>query len=230
MSDEGLGGIAIADWDSRLRSLVAAHGTEAGSVKYLEELRWPNGVYCPRCSSEQIGFLATRGRHYCRSCAYQFRVTVGTVLHDSHVPVATWLTVVGLMLRAERGFPATRLQALLGGSYKTAWFIEHRIRAALSEALANGVVSDRLSAGEWEPESNEGKSRDDAGTALIGRYHRVASVHRQAYVAEARWRASRGTGQEHFRATVEALLRKKPVRYQALIGGEQRSAPLLQPR
>ena len=155
----GVTGATVPCSDPRLAELTGSLGREGGSRAYLEELRWPDGVSCPRCDSDRVGYLEERRKHYCRDCAYQFRVTAGTVLHDTHVPAADWLTAVGLILDSPRGFPATRLQEILGGSYKTAWFIEHRIRAAMAQSL-DVPGPPHLSGGQ--PISSQPSSRSSA--------------------------------------------------------------------
>lgn len=98
----------------------------------LEELRWPNGVHCPRCDSEKISRIRERGQFDCDSCRYQFSVTVGTVLHDTHLPLRKWFVAAFLMCEAKKGVSALQLQRLIGvKSYRTAWYLSHRIRAAM---------------------------------------------------------------------------------------------------
>ena len=121
--------------DPRLARLAERHGNDACRL-YLEELRWPGGAECPRCESRDLLWLERRRRHQCRTCRYQFRVTAGTVLHDSHISLDGWFLAIALMLASERGMPATQLTAILGGSYKSAWFLEHRIRAAMAHRSA----------------------------------------------------------------------------------------------
>ena len=105
------------------------HGDD-GCRLYLEHVRWPYGVECPRCSSSDVLWLDRRRRHHCRGCRYQFRVTARTVFHDSHLSLPKWFLAISLMLSSESGFSAAQLQRVLGGSYKSAWFLEHRIRSA----------------------------------------------------------------------------------------------------
>jgi transposase-like protein len=195
----------VANGDRRLLEFIDALGVEQGAVAYLEEARWPNGVRCLRCSSERIGFLTVRQKHYCRSCRYQFRVTVGTVMHDSHVPAATWLAVVGLMVYSRSGLSANQLNMVLGGSYKTAWFVEHRIRVAMAEALANGARDSRPADRRLPIEA--------AGR----RYRSPGRIHAGKYTAEANWRLAYGADETGFRRTVEALMSKRPLPYRELL-------------
>ena len=214
--------------DTRLRELVGALGPERAALAYLEELRWPHGVSCPRCASEQTGWLERREKHYCRACRYQFRVSAGTVFHDSHVSPARWLAAVRLMLEAERGFPANRLREAIGGSYKTAWFVGHRIRAAMSRSLLDPGTPLALAhdlgerAGDAAPTASV-----SAGLALerwvlvrrlvAGAYHRPSLEHLSAYWNESRWRAAHLDDAHVFRETARALLAAEPLPYRELV-------------
>jgi transposase-like protein len=106
--------------------------------EYLERLRWPNGVVCPHCGTigehYQLDGKAHRpGLWKCRekNCREQFSVTVGTVFERSHVPLSKWLMAVHLMCSSKKGMSAHQLHRSLGVTYKTAWFMAHRIREAM---------------------------------------------------------------------------------------------------
>jgi len=116
--------------------------TEERCRQYLEELRWPAGVSCPQCEAGSITAIPSRRRFYCRRCRHFFSLTSGTVFHNSHLPIWKWFVAVDLMLESDDGVPANQLMQLVGGSYKTAWFAEHRIRAALCNA--QGVARPQL--------------------------------------------------------------------------------------
>ncbi|MEE9247633.1 MAG: IS1595 family transposase [Dehalococcoidia bacterium] len=100
----------------------------------LEELRWPNGVACTRCGSIEIRNSYTRNTYDCGSCGYEFSVTSGTMLHDTHLPLQKWLIAAYLMIEARKGVSANQLKRTIDVSYKTAWYLCHRIRAAMDEA------------------------------------------------------------------------------------------------
>lgn len=228
-----MSGLHVLRSDPRLEELVAALGAERGARAYLEELRWPDGPVCPRCESGRTGYLEARRKHYCRECAYQFRVTAGTVLHDSHLSASKWLLAVGLILDSEHGFPATRLQRILGGSYKSAWFVEHRIRAAIASALETSRPSfyvalgtGRSSSGKNDPRAfhkpDPAPEEIRAGLRLIkslasGAYHRASEEHLGAYWAELNWRIAYANDPNVFRKTVHALLERSPLPYDALV-------------
>jgi transposase-like protein len=126
-----------------LVELVEQFGSEGKCHDYLEGLRWPDGVKCPRCDSEKISRIAKRRQFDCDSCRYQFSVRVGTLFHDSKLPLWKWFLAVYLMSESKKGISANQLKRTLGVSYKTAWYLCHRIRAALKEGdeeLLAGIV------------------------------------------------------------------------------------------
>jgi len=109
-------------------------GTDDHCRLVLEELRWQGSPKCPRCDSDKLSRIAKRGQFDCDSCRYQFSVTVGTVLHDSHLPLRKWFIAAFLMCESKKGISALQLQRTIGVSYKTAWYLTQRIRAAMFEA------------------------------------------------------------------------------------------------
>ena len=100
----------------------------------LEELRWPDGVACIRCGSTHIRYSPSRTQYDCGSCGYQFSVTAGTMLHDSHLPLKKWFLAVYLMTESKKGISALQLKRTLNVAYRTAWYLCHRVRAAMEEA------------------------------------------------------------------------------------------------
>ena len=113
------------------------HDDEAARL-HLEAQRWPHGAYCPHCGeAEQVTLLggkSTRpGTYICKSCRTKFTVYVGTVFERSHVGLAKWLLAFRLMASSKKGVSAHQLHRSLGVTYKTAWFMAHRIREAMTE-------------------------------------------------------------------------------------------------
>ncbi len=126
-----------------LVELVDRFASEDACREYLEELRWPNGVACPRCGCESVSRIEKRNQYDCNSCRYQFSVTAGTIFHDSHLPLRKWFMAVYLICESKKGISAKQLQRTLAVSYKTAWYLCHRIRDAMGDdpqALLNGIV------------------------------------------------------------------------------------------
>ncbi len=99
----------------------------------LEALRWPNGnVACPHCGCGVLCEIAPRNQWDCLACRYQFSVTSGTIMHDSHLPLRKWLIAIYLMLESKKAISAQQMMRTLGiGSYRTAWYLCHRIREAM---------------------------------------------------------------------------------------------------
>lgn len=119
---------------------------ENAAREHLEALRWPSGPVCPHCGSVDAKRLpAQRGKPskahpegklragliQCNGCRGQFTVTVGTVFADSKVPLNKWLLATHLMVASKKGISAHQLHRMLGVTYKTAWFMAHRIREAM---------------------------------------------------------------------------------------------------
>jgi transposase-like protein len=126
-----------------LPDLIERFGSDEKCRAYLEELRWPSGVECPRCGGTTISRIVKRHQFDCDSCRYQFSVTAGTLFHDSHLPLWKWFLAIYLMGESKKGISAKQLQRTLGVSYKTAWYLAHRIRDAMGEddqPLLRGIV------------------------------------------------------------------------------------------
>jgi transposase-like protein len=113
--------------------LVERFQSEAKCRAYLEELRWPDGVRCPRCHSEKISRIAKRNQFDCDSCRYQFSVTAGTIFADSHLPLWKWFAAAYLIGESRKGISANQLKRTLDTTYKTAFYLTHRIRAAMKD-------------------------------------------------------------------------------------------------
>src|SRR3984957_10453333 len=110
---------------------------EAKAREALEAIRWPDGPFCPHCGNsdqEKIakgqGNAHRAGLYYCAECNGQFTVTVGTVMERSKIPLSKWLFAMHLMGASKKGMSELQLQRMLGVTYKTAWFLCHRIREA----------------------------------------------------------------------------------------------------
>jgi transposase-like protein len=142
--------------------------TEDQARDFFEIRRWPNVPVCPHCASVNVYLLggkSTRpGLRECRDCDGNFTVTVGTVMEDSHLPLATWAKAFHLMASSKKGVSALQLQRQLGlGSYRTAWFLAHRIREAMrcqpvAGMLKNSVQVDEAYIG-GKPRPGDGKPR-----------------------------------------------------------------------
>lgn len=127
-----------------LIDLCTAFSSDERCRELLERLRWPNGPECPRCHSTAIVRLVTSDKLlWCKECEYQFTVTANTIFHDSHLPLIKWFATTYLLCEAKKGMSANQIKRTLGISYKTAWYLCHRIRAAMATAdkpMLDGIV------------------------------------------------------------------------------------------
>lgn len=120
--------------EMNLIRLVDEFDSESKCRQRLEELRWPNGVACLRCGSLKVWRIDTRSLYECASCGYQSSALVGTVFQDTHLPLRKWFIATYLMLESKKGMSALQLSRILDVSYKTAWYLCHRIRSAVRDA------------------------------------------------------------------------------------------------
>lgn len=105
---------------------------------YLESVRWSNGAFCPHCGeAENVmkleGTSHRPGLYQCRSCRKQFTVTVGTLFERSKIPLHKWLFATYLLTSSKKGMSTHQLHRMLGITYKSAWFMTHRIREAMRD-------------------------------------------------------------------------------------------------
>lgn len=112
--------------------------------EHLESIRWADGVYCPHCgNADQASLRRLEGKSHrpglfqCNACRQHFTVTVGTVMERSKVPLAKWVLGFHLYAASKKGMSAHQLHRMLGVTYKTAWFMAHRIREAMKEDVAS---------------------------------------------------------------------------------------------
>ena len=123
---------------TNLLTLIDDFNTDAKCREFLEQLRWPNGVACLRCGSLGVSEIEGRGQFDCNICRYQFSVTAGTIMHDSHLPLRKWFIAIYLMCESKKGVSALQIKRTLGVAYKTAWYLCHRIREAMGNDPLEG--------------------------------------------------------------------------------------------
>src|SRR5262249_21248347 len=109
---------------------------EAKATAHMETDRWPDGAYCPHCGSinvTKMGGATQAGMFMCNGCRDKFTVRTGTIFERSHIPLHKWLLATHLMAASKKSVSALQLQRMLGlGSYRSAWFMCHRIREAMA--------------------------------------------------------------------------------------------------
>jgi transposase-like protein len=142
-----------------LLEMLNKYSTDDKCREILTKLRWPEGVRCPRCNEDRVFWIEDRNQFECSSCSYQFSVTTGTIFNDTHLPLQKWFAATYLLCESKKGMSALQIKRTLGMGYKTAWYLCHRIRAAMTQTdkpmLDGKVEMDVTYVGGW----NKGKGR-----------------------------------------------------------------------
>ena len=181
--------------------------TEDAARVWLEAKLWPDGSVCPHCGvigettkldrEEGSDTHGRKGLYSCRGCRGQFTITVGTVMEDSHIPLHKWLLAFHLMCSSKKGVSALQIQRELWGehptkkdkhgrptllgSYRTAWFMCHRIRWAMTqtpftEMLAGVIEADETYVGGKEPGTRGGHPKTSKKTPVLALVERGGNV------------------------------------------------------
>ena len=152
--------------------------SETEARRYIEALRWPGGRVCPKCGSIGSEYETKReGRYRCgaKECRKDFTVMTGTVMEASHVKLTVWLMAFYLMASSKKGMSAHQLHRTLDVTYKTAWFLAHRIRAAMA---TGGLTSPMGGPGQIveADETYYGKVENPLSTRTDGRAFKKGGV------------------------------------------------------
>lgn len=122
------------------------YSDENKAREHLEKIHWPHGPVCPHCGSvnnaTKLKGKSTRpGVYKCKTkgCRKPFSVTVGTLMHRSKIPLNKWLAAMHLMTASKKGVSAHQLHRMLGITYESAWFLAHRLRAAMFDPKAGPI-------------------------------------------------------------------------------------------
>lgn len=141
---------------------------EEAARRHFEALRWPDGPVCPHCgvignATELKGHSTRPGVYKCRDCQKPFTATIGTVYERSHIPLHKWLLATHLICASKKGISAHQLWRMLGfGSYRTAWFMAHRIREAMTDIGGSGPLGGEGAFVEADETFVGGKARNRA--------------------------------------------------------------------
>jgi transposase-like protein len=166
---------------------------ETAARKHLELLLWPNGPTCPHCGNADAkrihklqGKSTREGVYKCNECEKPFSVTVGTVFERSHVPLHKWVYAAHLLTASKKGISSHQLMRMLDVSYKTAWFMSHRIREGMRPAsltpMGGGgkfVEADETYIGRLEgvPKQKHGGAHKNVVLTLVERGGPARSFH-----------------------------------------------------
>jgi transposase-like protein len=177
--------MTVSQWE-------AAFPTEDACDAYLVAHRWPEGVHCPRCGGLRVYPLKTmKWKWECPDCSpsgYRFSDIAGTIFENTNVDLRQWFRVIHLMLTSKKGMSARQIHRYMGfGSYKTAWYMCHRIRAALQDKefkqLIGIVEVDETFVGGLAKNRHKGKRGDGSGgtggsgkTVVVGATARRGNV------------------------------------------------------
>jgi len=182
-----------------LNELAQSYSNEDTAREFIEKLRWPKGTVCPHCGVIGESYRLTAkpeskhpvrpGVWKCKPCRKQFTVKVGTIFEDSHIPLATWLRAIHLLCASKKGMSAHQLHRMLGVTYKSAWFMAHRVRYAMSQEplsskLKGTVEVDETYIGGKERFGPQGVMKHTYKkkapvVALVERGGKVRSFHRE---------------------------------------------------
>src|SRR5438132_12323889 len=142
------------DNELNLVALAQHFSNEDKAREFLEKLRWPDGPFCPHCGEigrvyKLQGRSMRPGSYKCGGCRKPFTVTVGTIFEDSHIPLSKWLLAYHLLCASKKGMSAHQLHRMLKVTYRSAWFMAHRIRYTMSqEPLSSKLRSEERRVGK----------------------------------------------------------------------------------
>ncbi|HLK19893.1 MAG TPA: IS1595 family transposase [Bryobacteraceae bacterium] len=192
-----------------LIDIAKQFATEEACVNYLEAMRWPDGVRCLKCDGAHVSRYQTaetsrevRNRktgametkrvparfiYQCMDadCHHQFSVTTGTIFNDTHLSLEKWFNAVALMCNGKKGISAMQMQRDLRTAYKTAWYLNHRIRKAMAmveeatqEPLTGTIEADETYiGGKWDKRRKRGKYEKAPVFGVVERGGRVRTHH-----------------------------------------------------
>jgi transposase-like protein len=179
-----------------LSTLSKKFSDEDSARELLEKLRWQGGVICPHCDAERAykivpkeGSKTRKGLWKCAICRKQFTVTVGTIFEGSRIPISKWLMAIHLICSSKKGVSALQLSRNLDLTYKTAWFMAHRIRYAMGQ----------------EPLRTKLKGTVEADEAYFG--GKISNMHRKDRVRRNLITGQRGLSKE--KAPVVTLVERE---------------------
>jgi transposase-like protein len=207
-----------------LPELNQKFSTDEDCREILTRLRWPEGVECPRCKNRNVWWVDSRKQFTCSECSYQFSVTTGTIFNDSHLALPLWFMAVLLLCEAKKGMSASQLKRTIWGqhkgSYKTAWYLCHRIRAAMKEVdapMLDGTVEMDETYVGGKHRGKEFQGRRDHKEVVIGIRQRGGDV-RFFHAEDARKGTLAKYIQENISTDVDVIITDELPAYKSAVG------------
>lgn len=175
-----------------LFALAKRFPTEEHALAYWIKTRWPDGVRCLACDCDKCYLIETKGKtgkparlFECSDCGLHFSSTTNSLFHDSHLPLQKWFMAISLMVEAKKGISANQMKRHLGVTYKTAWYVCHRIRQAMQEDPDFSVggptttveIDETLVGGRKRLHGS--KAAISSKTAVLGLAERYGQIHMQ---------------------------------------------------
>jgi transposase-like protein len=191
--------------------------TDEQCIEFLEKVRWPDGVRCTVCGGDKISRVARKNPGKNRrlslytclepTCKTQFSVTTGSMFHDSHLPLHKWFMAVALMVDAKKGMSANQMMRHLKVSYRTAWYLAHRIRKAMEETgnfplLAGTVEVDETYIGGRQCGHKSQRKNKDVVIGIRERGGPLRFIHAEDATSETLYKAV----SEHVSPNVEQIV------------------------
>ncbi len=193
-----------------LATLAKYFSDEDKAREFLEAIRWPDGPVCPHCGmigeAYKLQGKSTRpGLWKCKGCRKPFTVTVGTIFADSHIPLSKWLLAYHLLCASKKGMSAHQLHRMLKVTYRSAWFMAHRIRYTMTQeplsSKLNGVIEIDETYVGGKPRIKHPQTVSPKGRAQ----DRVSGMVRKAAVVSVLQRGGRVQSQHVQKVTAENL-------------------------
>lgn len=125
-----------------LIEIFEKYPTQKHCIEYLEKIKWQEKPICPYCESNKSHKTPAENRHYCHNCLTSYRVTVGTIFHDTRLPLQKWFLAISLIINAKKGIASRQLARDIKVTKDTAWSMQMRIRKAMIDtpSLLTGIV------------------------------------------------------------------------------------------
>lgn len=176
-----------------LDQIMQRFASDEDARAYWESIHWPHGAVCPHCKNADAKSIwkieanekkkIRAGLHQCGKCDKQFTSTIGTIFEDSHIPLRKWLVAFYLNSASKKGISSLQLQRILGlGSYRSALFMQHRIRHSLKETGFDGKLSGTVEVDETYvggKQQGVGRGRKDNKIPVVALLERGGRVRSQ---------------------------------------------------